>query len=251
MKISTSGSKPVAMVMNVRERTRSWLNALNLHWTGVALLALVNIYLLVQMGLAWRLASSDNAEALASQRTQLQAAQIAVKPLEGLDVKLAAASEQADKFYKQRLPVSYSEILSNLGELKTKSKVKLSRVGYSQPLKGTASAALPATAAGETDSKLTEVVMDAALSGDYRALVQFLNAIERDKLFFLIDAVTLTGQQTGQVSLRVRLTTYLRGDIAPGDLEKAQAADTGDSPLSDLDKAAEAQAAKAKTGGAR
>jgi Tfp pilus assembly protein PilO len=256
MNISTSGSKPVAMAMNVRERTRGWLNALNLHWAGVALLALVNVYLIIQMGVAWKTAGSGNADALAAQQVQLKTAQIAAKPLEGLDVKLATASEQADKFYKQRLPVSYSEIASELGALKTKTKVRLSRVGYSQPLKGTATAGSAIPTAASADGKLTEVLLDASLTGDYRGLVEFINGLERDKVFFLIDGVTLTGQQTGLVSLRIRMTTYLRGDAPAGDLEKTQAADAGDSPLSDLDKAAEAQAAKAKAstgkqGGAR
>ncbi len=63
--------------------------------------------------------------------------------------------------------------------------------------------------------------MDARLSGDYRPLVEFLNALERDKSFFLIDGVGLTGQQSGTVNLRLRLTTYLR--MPQGD-ERADAA---------------------------
>jgi hypothetical protein len=40
--------------------------------------------------------------------------------------------------------------------------------------------------------------------------VEFINAAERDKQFFVIGGVNLTGQQTGQVNMRIRLTTYLR-----------------------------------------
>jgi hypothetical protein len=60
------------------------------------------------------------------------------------------------------------------------------------------------------DPSLTGLQMDARLSGDYRPLVEFLNALERDKQFFLIEGVGLTGQQSGTVNLRLRLTTYLR-----------------------------------------
>jgi hypothetical protein len=60
--------------------------------------------------------------------------------------------------------------------------------------------------------ELTEVRIDARLSGDYRPLVQFINSLERDKMFFAIKGVTLTGQQTGTVNLRLRLTTYLPGN---------------------------------------
>ena len=42
---------------------------------------------------------------------------------EGL--KLAAASGKADQFYLERLPISYSEIASELGVLKNKDKVRL------------------------------------------------------------------------------------------------------------------------------
>jgi hypothetical protein len=58
--------------------------------------------------------------------------------------------------------------------------------------------------------------MDATLSGDYTPLVQLIHSLERDKMFFVINALTLTGQQTGNVNLRVRLTTYLRPDELDG-----------------------------------
>ena len=69
--------------------------------------------------------------------------------------------------------------------------------------------------------------MDASLSGDYRPLVLFVNGLERDKMFFLINGVTLTGQQSGTVGLRLRLTTYLRPPIGEERLQKsATAGDT-------------------------
>jgi hypothetical protein len=233
----------------VRQRTDGWLNAVNLHWAGVAVLALVSLYLLVQMGFAWRLANSQNDAALADQRVQLQAAQIASRPLEGLDVKLTEASAQADKFYMERLPISYSEIASELGRLKTEDKVRLTRVQYSQGPAGAEAGTGKAAAKPVSDQfggQLTEVRMDASLTGDYRPLVTFINNLERDKVFFLITGITLTGQQTGVVSLRIRLTTYIRGNVSQDELEKAEAAG---SPLADADKAAEAQSKKA--GGAQ
>jgi len=239
---SANGAAP-----GLRERTRGWLNPVNIHWAGVALLALVNIYLLVTMGLAWKLANSQNAEALAQQQIQLKSAEIAAKPLEGLDVKLAAASEKSDQFYLERLPFSYSEIASKLGELKGKSKVRLSRVNYSQPAaangkkapEGPGGTLVPSTG----KNQLTEVLMDASLTGDYRSLVEFINGLERDKVFFLIDGITLTGQQSGQVSLRIRVTTFLRGHVSADEAEKAE------STLTDIDKLVDSK--PAKTGGAR
>jgi hypothetical protein len=183
------------------ERARAWLSPLNLHWAGVGLLALVNLYLLAQMGLLWQSASSHNAEAMAQQRIELKTAEIAALPLRGLDEKLARATADADKFYQRRLPANYSEVAAELGALTNAQKVRLARAGYTPTpvLVGSAGA-------------LTEVRVDASLTGDYRPLVQLINSLERDKMFFVINGVTLTGQQTGTVNLRLRLTTYLRGN---------------------------------------
>ena len=236
--------------VTLRERTQGWLNAVNLHWAGVAALVLLNVYLLVQMGLAWKLANSQNAEALAQQQVQLKSAQISAKPLEGLDVKLASASDRSDAFYRERLPISYSEIASELGELKKKSKVRLSRVNYSQPAaangkkapEGPGGTLVPSTG----KNQLTEVLMDASLTGDYRSLAEFINGLERDKVFFLIDGITLTGQQSGQVSLRIRTTTFLRGHVTAEEADKASA-----STLSEIDKLVDSRSKTPNTGGAR
>ena len=178
---------------------RDWLSQLNLHWAGVGLLLLVNLYILAQMGLLWHAASQHSADAMAEQRVQLQAAEIEAKPLRGLDAKLATATGESDRFYRERLPVSDSEMLTELGALLKKTGVRLVRVSYQhdQVLPG-------------TEGELTAVRMDATLGGDYRPLVLMLNSLERDRMFFVINALTLTGQQSGNVNLRLRLTTYLR-----------------------------------------
>jgi len=203
---------------------RDWLSPLNLHWAGVGLLALVNLYLLVHMALLWHGEQNYNADAQVEQRMELKTAGVAAAPLRGLDVKLAAATSEADRFYRQRLPGTESDILSELGALSKKSGVRLMRVQYSPPV---------IVLAG-TDAQLTDDHMDATLSGDYRPLVMFMNSLERDKMFFVINSVTLTGQQTGTVSLRLRLTTYLRAggtqEPAPDDAAKPvgpEAMDTG------------------------
>ena len=77
-----------------------------------------------------------------------------------------------------------------------------------------------------TAGELTEARMDASLSGDYRPLVLFVNSLERDKMFFVITGVTLTGQQSGTVGLRVRLTTYLRSPVGTEGSENTEAATT-------------------------
>jgi type IV pilus assembly protein PilO len=184
------------------EKARRLGTLRNLHIAGVVVLGLVNLYLLAHMAFAWRAANSDNAAAIADQTIVMETAKIARQPLEGLDEKLAQATKDADKFYKQRLPFANSDVAGELGALAKKQGVRLIRVQYAY------APVLPGTA-----GELTEARMDASLSGDYRPLVLFVNALERDKMFFLITGVTLTGQQSGTVGLRVRVTTYLRSPV--------------------------------------
>jgi type IV pilus assembly protein PilO len=57
---------------------------------------------------------------------------------------------------------------------------------------------------------LQRVEMEAELSGNYRSLAKFINAVERDEMFFIIDSITLGGDPQGPIKLSVRLETYLK-----------------------------------------
>ncbi len=180
------------------DHARSLLTAVNLHFAGVAVLAVICLYLAIHLGFLVQQLHANNADAVAQQYAQLRAAEIAALPLRGLDVKLVDSTAQADAFYAQRLPYAYSQVAAELGALTKRENVRLSRVQYAQT---------PAlTGTGE----LIEVRMDASLAGDYRPLVQLINTLERDKMFFVINGITFTGASNGQVNLRMRITTYLR-----------------------------------------
>jgi hypothetical protein len=91
--------------------------------------------------------------------------------------------------------------------LAVSSGVRLSRVQYAQ---------------GKPGSALTEISMDAGISGDYRAIMHFMNSLERDQIFFIIRGMSLTGQQGGLVNLRLRVSTWLRpADAAASGLPMA------------------------------
>ena len=200
-------------------RTRALLTELNFHWAGVGILGAVCLYLLISMAVAYQQAKSQNADALAAQQVALKTAEIQEKPLEGLDAKLHAATGQADQFYLERLPVSYSEFLTELGALAKRNSVRLTRVQYA-----------PSTVTGESAGQLTQVQMDAGLTGQYRSLVQFINGLERDHTFFVIGGVTLTGQQTGLVNLRIRIATYLRNPLTEAEKQRLMSESLADEP---------------------
>jgi len=191
--------KPKAANGNGAAPSRNPLSPLTLHWAGVGILVVANLYLLGHMAYLWHDSSRHDADAMAAQRIELKTAEIAAVPLRGLDAKLPMATEEANRFYRERLPGTGSDMLRELGELTKKAGVRLTRVQYA-----------PAMVLAGTPGELNEVRMDATLTGDYRPLMIFLNSLERDKMFFVVNRVTLTGQQTGTVSLRMGLTTYLR-----------------------------------------
>ena len=215
----TENSSLLRRVPQLTERAKALVTELNLHFAGVAVLFVITLYLAAQLLFVWQGLSSRDQAALDDARVQMKAAEIAAKPLRGLDGKLAGSTADADKFYTQRLPFAYSQVLTELGALSKHEGVRLMHVQYTQA---------PVLASGNYG--LTELRLDANVTGDYRPSVQFINAAERDKLFFVINTINLTGQQGGAVNLRLRMTTYLRGP-APDEL--------GGLPADDVDKTAD------------
>ncbi len=172
----------------------SALTQLNLHIAVISLLALVDLILLVQLFMAWHTLRADRPEELAAQQTQLRTAQLQAMPLRNLPTRIADSHDGAARFFDTRVAGADSGILAELGSVSQKSGVRLGRVQY---------ALAPAL------KDTSEVRIDASVSGDYTPVMRFINDLERDKMFFVINGITLTGQQGGLVNLRLRMTTYL------------------------------------------
>jgi Tfp pilus assembly protein PilO len=119
-----------------------------------------------------------------------------VEPLRGLSAKIAHSRLQIAEFYKDRIPDRDSAISDALGRVAAESGVRILQVRsqFSEP----------------EAVNLQPVQIEASLSGDYLQLVRFINGLERDQLFFLVDSVQLAGDQGGTVRLQVKLRTYLR-----------------------------------------
>jgi len=126
---------------------------------------------------------------------QLAAKRQEVLPTRGMDGKLKQASTDIGGFYKERFPAEYSTVSEELGKLAAANGVQIAAVKYDDkdaPVEG-----------------LRKLEIEVALSGSYLQEAKFINALERDKLFFVIDGVTL-GEQQGNVRLQLKLETYLR-----------------------------------------
>jgi type IV pilus assembly protein PilO len=170
---------------------------LNLYIAAVAVLVIVNLVLLTQLLLAWHTLRADRPEEIQQQQALLRTTELQTLPLRELPAKVQTSAKDADHFYAARVPGNYSSISAELGSLAQKYSVRLARVQYVQA---------PAI------HDLAEVRMDAGLSGDYTPMMRFINSLERDKMFFVIRGLTLTGQQGGIVNLRLQLATYLHGE---------------------------------------
>ncbi|MGA7218504.1 MAG: hypothetical protein WBX38_09325 [Candidatus Sulfotelmatobacter sp.] len=127
---------------------------------------------------------------------ELQTKTIQVQPLKNLDKKVVIANQQIASFYKKRFPSEDSEIATEFGKLAAANGVTIEQARYKVN--------------GDEIDRLYPVNMEAALSGNYVALAKFINALERDDMFFLISGITLGGDQKGPIKLQMKLQTYLR-----------------------------------------
>ena len=122
-----------------------------------------------------------------------------VEPLRSLPDKLVKARADIATFYKERFPDRFSAIPETIGNLSSEHGVRLSDVKYET---------------NETNfSGIQEVTMEANLSGDYAKVVRFINALERSKVFLLVDRITLAEEGDagrGEVRLQIRILSVLR-----------------------------------------
>jgi len=129
-------------------------------------------------------------------QTELTVKTRQVAPLKDLPRKVNIARQEIGDFYKKRFPSENSEILTEIGKLASANGVRIEQGRYKP---------------GETITVgLQQVNMEYDLAGNYTSLARFINAVERDEMFFIIDNVSLGGDPQGPVKLGVKLETYLK-----------------------------------------
>ncbi len=180
-----------------RERLTS---ALTWHYVGFTVLLVVAIGLAVRVGLDWAAIDTHASDVSTEKQLQLRALDIKTAPLRGLDKRVEASRAEKTEFMEKRIPPDYSSVSDRMLALGVASGVRLTRLEYAQ---------------GQPGTELTEIQMDAGITGQYPQIMKFINSLERDQIFFLIRAMSLTGQQGGMVSLRLQLSTWLRPEDVP------------------------------------
>jgi type IV pilus assembly protein PilO len=127
--------------------------------------------------------------------TELAAKTKQNQPLQNLDQKIQVAGTQINDFYK-RFPTRNSEVLTEIGKLKDANGVTIEQGKYKE--------------LDEEQGHVRPMEIEATLGGSYTSLAKFINAVERDQMFFIINGIALGGEAQGPVKLTVKLDAYLK-----------------------------------------
>ncbi len=122
----------------------------------------------------------------------------AAAPVQGMDKKIAAAREEETQFDSERLAQRYSTMSEQLSHIATEAGVKVSNVKYDE------------RSDKNTPPGYNGVGITIQVQGSYQQDMQFVNAVERQKMMLLIDAVSFGGMQGDTLTVSVHLSTFLR-----------------------------------------
>ena len=169
---------------------------------GVILLVVTDVALAAY---SWRLSSAPRAprEQLAAETTQHNLLKADIKRAQDIRENIPAIQKDCDQFEQSLFPASsgYSSIRSELGATAKKNGIRLDDF-----------------ASKETkiaNRGMTEVAIDATVSGDYKSVVGFLNGLQRSVNLYQVDSLSLATENANLVSPNVikvalHLKTYFR-----------------------------------------
>jgi hypothetical protein len=170
--------------------------------SAIIALGVIDLGALIYLALPYRAGASQPAQVQQAAEEEFRQVSRTTVPLRGIDQKLTQAQKDDATFMATRLPSRYSDVVEELGKLAQANHIAITAVAYKT-----------------TPDKVLDLIdleMHAGLDGQYVNVMKFMNSVERDKMFFIIDSVGLTGAHdqkagVGEVRLDVKLDTYLRG----------------------------------------
>jgi hypothetical protein len=149
---------------------------------------------------------STSASGKAAQEKSLMEQQTAltseVKPLRGIDKKLAQTRVDIKTFYEQKVPSQFSQISQHLEKLTQETGVSTIGIHYSEDKNNTNEK--------NTLPNVHRINIDTTVTGEYAKVARFINAMEQDKFVFIIDQISLSSQESGVISLQIKFQTFLK-----------------------------------------
>lgn len=164
----------------------------------LAAMALVDVVLITY--LMW---PGSSPSALEDQRRTLQDRARALKrevaPLEHIEDKLGQTRTNIKALTQDRIPHRSSQIAQVFEKLKREIGVTTQAIRYTDVK----------TEKGDLPD-IQRVSIETTVTGDYAHVARFINALEQSEMFFIIDQISLTGQEGGTVSLSIKVETFMK-----------------------------------------
>lgn len=142
-------------------------------------------------------------QVLAQQNRELELQRADIKRARNIRERIPAIQKGFDQFEASLLPSSkgYSSLTSEFGSIAAKAGVKVDDVNFHQkevPTRG-----------------LSEVEIDATVSGEYANVVRFLNGLQRSQNVYAVESLALAQSDaaqnpTGVIHVNLHMKTYFR-----------------------------------------
>jgi type IV pilus assembly protein PilO len=173
-----------------------------------AILFVVGLLVAADLGLAiysWELASSPHTPQgeFEAQSMQLKVLKGYIKSAQDIKDNMPATHKDCEKFEQSLLPenTGYSSVTAEFDEIAKKSGLQIVTGAFHQkdiPNRG-----------------MTEVSIEATVSGDYGSVVRFVNGLQRSKRFYVVDGLQLASDAqnqaaTGAIRVGLHVRTYFR-----------------------------------------
>jgi Tfp pilus assembly protein PilO len=154
---------------------------------------------------SWQLAAAPKApgELLAQQAKKLKALEENVQNAQKIRDETPQTQKQCDQFEKSLFAASqgYSALTAEIKSIGKKAGVQMEDITLKQTL--------------VEKRNIEEVSIEAAVAGDYKGVIQFLNGLQRADNFYIVDSLNLASQPSNQgpanaIKVSVHLKTFFR-----------------------------------------
>ena len=136
---------------------------------------------------------------LAAQKAQQKLLKADVKRALAIQEEMPKTKTDCEHFESSLLSTSsgYSAVSTELAEVGQNSGLQISSLGFkAKDLPG---------------RNISEIAVEATVTGDYKGVVRFLNGLQRSKNHYVIDSLTLASDQPGAAGSRaLRVALHLR-----------------------------------------
>lgn len=153
---------------------------------------------------SWKLASSPRTpqQEFAAQSQKLEILRADIKRAQAIQAYMPHIQTDCDAFEHDRLfpaATGSSSVLADIGSISKKASLQISDLVFKQK-------EIP-------NRKMTEVVIDATVAGDYKNIVEFLNGLQRSQNIYQVDNLSLASEvqnTSGMLRVAVHMKTYFR-----------------------------------------